>query len=60
MGSVWQECTHLALSSNQIDKLCNFGALEKLEILSVGRNNIKKMELLDSIGDVSHPALPAG
>ena len=60
MGSVWQECTHLALSSNQIDKLCNFGALEKLEILSVGRNNIKKMELLDSVGDVSHPALPAG
>jgi len=60
LGLAWQDCTHLALSSNQIDKLCNFGALENLEILSVGRNNIKKMELLDSVGDVStappHPS----
>ena len=31
--------------------MANFGALENLEILSMGRNNIKKIELLDSVGD---------
>jgi len=49
--STLKECQHLALSSNSIDKMANFGALENLEILSMGRNNIKKIELLDSVGD---------
>lgn len=49
--SVLKECQHLALSSNSIDKMANFGALENLEILSMGRNNIKKLEMLDSVGD---------
>jgi len=34
--------------------MANFGALENLEILSMGRNNIKKLEMLDSVGDVSY------
>merc|ERR1711977_70352 len=49
--SVLKECKHLALSTNAIDKMVNFGALEKLEILSLGRNNIKKIEHLDAISD---------
>lgn len=49
--SVLKECNHLALSSNSIDKMVNLGALEQLEILSIGRNNIKKFEHLDAIGD---------
>jgi len=49
--SVLKECKHLALSTNNIDKMANFGALEKLEILSLGRNNIKKLEHLEAIGD---------
>lgn len=49
--SVLKECCHLALSSNSIDKMVNLGALENLEILSMGRNNIKKLDGLDAIGD---------
>jgi len=49
--SVLKECKHLALSTNCIDKMVNFGAMEKLEILSLGRNNIKKIEHLDAIAD---------
>lgn len=45
-----KSCEHLALSSNNIDKMCNFGALENLHTLSMGRNNIRKIEMLDSIG----------
>ena len=33
--------------------MVNLGALENLEILSMGRNNIKKLDGLDAIGDVS-------
>lgn len=44
-------CTHLALSSNSIEKMCNLGALENLEILSMGRNKLRKIENLDSLGD---------
>lgn len=46
-----KECVHLAISSNSIDKMVNFGALENLEILSLGRNNIKKIEMLESVSD---------
>merc|ERR1719238_1876300 len=49
--SVLKECKHLALSTNAIDKMVNFGALENLEILSLGRNNIKKIEMLESVSD---------
>merc|ERR1711988_858383 len=49
--SVLKECVHLALSSNSIDKMVNLSALENLEILSMGRNSIKKIEQLDGVGD---------
>jgi len=49
--SVLKSCEHLALSSNSIDKMVNLGALENLQILSMGRNNIKKLEHLEAIGD---------
>lgn len=44
-------CEHLALSSNNIDKIANLGGMESLRILSIGRNNIKKLENLDAISD---------
>ena len=43
---------HLAISSNSIDKMVNFGALENLEILSLGRNQIKKIAGLEEVGAV--------
>jgi len=49
--SVLKECVHLAVSSNSIDKMVNLGALENLEILSLGRNNIRKIEYLEAVGD---------
>jgi len=49
--STLAECIHLAVSSNNIEKMVNLGALEKLEILSLGRNTIKKLEHLEAIGD---------
>lgn len=44
-------CEHLALSSNNIDKIGNLGGMESLRILSIGRNNIKKLENMDAIAD---------
>lgn len=49
--STLKECRHLALSSNNITSMVNLGALENLEILSMGRNNIKKLEHLDAVAD---------
>lgn len=49
--STLKACEHLALSSNTIDKIANLGGLENLRILSVGRNNIKKLENMDAISD---------
>jgi len=43
-------CEHLAISTNNIDKIANLSGMENLRILSLGRNNIKKLENLDGIG----------
>lgn len=43
-------CTHLSLSTNAIERLAPLTHLKKLKILSVGRNNIKKVEKLDDLG----------
>jgi len=48
--STLKECEHLALSTNNIDKIANLSGMENLKILSAGRNNIKKLENMDSIG----------
>lgn len=42
-------CTHLSLSTNCIDRIQPLG-LKNLKILSLGRNNIKKIEKLDDLG----------
>lgn len=49
--STLKGCEHLALSSNSIDKIANLSGMDKLRILSVGRNNIRKLENLDAIAD---------
>merc|ERR1711988_304112 len=43
-------CEHLAISTNNIDKIANLSGMENLRILSLGRNNIKKLENMDGIG----------
>ena len=40
---------HLALSTNAIDKISNLSGLNNLKILSLGRNNIKKLESLEPV-----------
>ncbi|KAI8817936.1 uncharacterized protein EV422DRAFT_21971 [Fimicolochytrium jonesii] len=45
------KCEHLALSTNQIDKISSLNGLASLKILSLGRNNIKKIEGLDAVAD---------
>jgi hypothetical protein len=49
--STLKSCEHLALSSNSIDKIANLGGIDNLRILSVGRNNIRKLENMDAIAD---------
>lgn len=41
----------LSLSTNQIDRLIPFGGMKKLRILSLGRNNIKKIEKLEDLSE---------
>ena len=42
-------CSQLSLSTNQIDRLIPFGGMQKLKILSLGRNQIKKIEKLEDL-----------
>ncbi|KRX02798.1 hypothetical protein PPERSA_04001 [Pseudocohnilembus persalinus] len=44
------KCKQLALSSNCIEKMINLPQLRNLEILSLGRNQIKKISGLEEIG----------
>jgi dynein light chain 1, axonemal len=44
-------CRHLALSTNNIEKISSLTGMENLKILSLGRNCIKKIENLDGIAD---------
>lgn len=41
----------LSLSTNQIDRMFPMSGMKKLRILSLGRNNIKKIEKLDDVAD---------
>lgn len=43
-------CTKLSLSTNVIDKIMNLSNLKNLKILSLGRNNIRKITGLDEVG----------
>ncbi|OQS04002.1 3-hydroxyisobutyrate dehydrogenase, partial [Thraustotheca clavata] len=42
---------HLSLSTNSIDRLIPLSGMKKLRILSLGRNQIKKIEKLDDVSD---------
>merc|ERR1719183_2623495 len=42
---------HLALSTNSIDKMISLPGLKCIEILSLGRNQIKKIAGLEEIGE---------
>jgi len=42
-------CEHLSLSTNAIEKIQPLAGLKKLRILSLGRNQIKKVEKLDDV-----------
>lgn len=42
------ECERLALSTNCIDRIIALGGMAKLKILSLGRNNLKKIDNLES------------
>jgi len=46
-----KNCSHLACSTNNIEKMVNLTGMESLKILSLGRNKIKKLEQLDGIAD---------
>merc|ERR1712178_258248 len=49
--STLKKCRHLRLSSNSIDKISSLSGMDSLEILSLGRNQIKKFENLDGVAD---------
>eukprot|EP00798_Chlamydomonas_sp_ICE-L_P024110 gene24110-9685_t len=49
--STLKACTHLALSTNNIEKISSLSGMENLKILSLGRNQIKKIENLDAVAD---------
>ena len=40
-------CRHLAISSNTIEKICCLGRLKNLRVLSIGRNQIRKLDGLE-------------
>ncbi len=44
-----ENCEHLALSTNSIDRFIPLPSMKKLRILSAGRNCIKKIEKLDEV-----------
>jgi len=50
LGSL-KKCQHLRLSTNAIDKISGLAGLDNLKILSLGRNQIKKLEGLDPVTD---------
>lgn len=48
MGSL-KKCQKLSLSTNMIDRMVNLTGMAELRILSLGRNNIKKIEKLEDV-----------
>mmetsp|Transcript_28814 Transcript_28814/g.48604 ORF Transcript_28814/g.48604 Transcript_28814/m.48604 type:complete len:194 (-) Transcript_28814:163-744(-) len=44
-----RNCERLALSTNSIDRIIPLSGMGKLKILSLGRNQIKKIEKLDDV-----------
>uniref|UniRef100_A0A6U1PP98 Dynein axonemal light chain 1 n=1 Tax=Fibrocapsa japonica TaxID=94617 RepID=A0A6U1PP98_9STRA len=46
-----KNCEQLSLSTNAIDRLIPLAGMKKLRILSLGRNQIKKIEKLDDVAE---------
>jgi dynein light chain 1 len=46
-----KNCERLALSTNQIDRMAPFTGMEKLRLLSLSRNAIKKIERLEDVAE---------
>jgi len=44
-----KNCEILSLSTNTIDRMVSLSGMTKLRVLSLGRNNIKKLEKLDEV-----------
>uniref|UniRef100_A0A4W3JY94 Dynein axonemal light chain 1 n=1 Tax=Callorhinchus milii TaxID=7868 RepID=A0A4W3JY94_CALMI len=49
--SMLTNCEKLSLSTNCIEKIANLNGLKKLKILSLGRNNIKNLNGLETVGE---------
>ena len=47
--STLKKCRKLSLSTNMIDRMINLTGMTELQILSLGRNNIKKIEKLEDV-----------
>ena len=48
LGSL-KKCEKLSLSTNMIDRMVSLTGMSELKILSLGRNNIKKIEKLEDV-----------
>lgn len=46
-----KKCKHLRLSTNSIDKITGLNGMEQLQILSLGRNQIKSFQGLEAVQD---------
>lgn len=44
-----KNCEILSLSTNTIDRMMSLSGMTKLRVLSLGRNNIKKLEKLEDV-----------
>ena len=44
-----KECKVLSLSTNSIDRMISLSGMSSLRILSIGRNNLKKIEKLEDV-----------
>ena len=49
--STLNNCVHLSLATNAIEKIKNMPALRNLKILSLSRNKIRKIGGLEEIGE---------
>ncbi|PSC71349.1 Diacylglycerol O-acyltransferase 2B [Micractinium conductrix] len=47
--SALRACRHLSLSTNNLDKIGNLAGLDALQVLSLGRNCLKKLENLEAV-----------
>lgn len=47
--AAFEKCEKLSLSTNSIDRMTSLSGMSRLRILSIGRNNIKKIEKLEDV-----------